>query len=63
MIDNRSLTYYERMRKKCRNPFALVEKNACSGCHMTIPPAEMHMVKDRNRLSICTHCGRFLIII
>ncbi len=26
VIDNRSLTYYERMRKKCQNPFAIVDK-------------------------------------
>ena len=63
LIDNRSLTYYERMRKKCQNPFAIVEKNACSGCHMNIPPIEMNEIKERSKISICTHCGRFLIFI
>jgi mannitol/fructose-specific phosphotransferase system IIA component (Ntr-type) len=63
LIDNRSLTYYERMRKKCQNPFSIVEKNACSGCHMNIPPIEMNEIKERSKISICTHCGRFLIFI
>ena len=63
LIDNRSLTYYERMRKKCQNPFAIVEKNACSGCHMNIPPIEMNEIRERSKISICTHCGRFLIFI
>ena len=63
LIDNRSLTYYERMRKKCQNPFAIVEKHACSGCHMNIPPIEMNEIRERSKISICTHCGRFLIFI
>jgi mannitol/fructose-specific phosphotransferase system IIA component (Ntr-type) len=63
LIDNRSLTYYERMRKKCQNPFSIVERNACSGCHMNIPPIEMNEIKERSKISICTHCGRFLIFI
>ncbi|HEY1406885.1 MAG TPA: PTS sugar transporter subunit IIA [Spirochaetota bacterium] len=63
LIDNRSLTYYERMRKKCQNPFSIVEKNACSGCHMNIPPIEMNEIRERSKISICTHCGRFLIMI
>jgi mannitol/fructose-specific phosphotransferase system IIA component (Ntr-type) len=63
LIDNRSLTYYERMRKKCQNPFSIVEKNACTGCHMNIPPIEMNEIRERNKISICTHCGRFLILI
>lgn len=63
LIDNRSLTYYERMRKKCQNPFSIVEKTACSGCHMNIPPIEMNEIKERSKISVCTHCGRFLIFI
>lgn len=61
LIDNRSLTYYDRMSQKCENPFAIVEKNACSGCHMNIPPVEMNEIIQRNKISICSHCGRFLI--
>ena len=63
LIDNRSLTYYERMRKKCQNPFAIVEKNTCTGCHMEIPPIYYNQNKEKNSISICTHCGRFLIFL
>jgi PTS system nitrogen regulatory IIA component len=63
LIDNKSLTYYERMRKKCQNPFAIVEKNTCTGCHMEIPPIYYNQNKERNSISICTHCGRFLIFL
>jgi mannitol/fructose-specific phosphotransferase system IIA component (Ntr-type) len=61
LIDNRSLSYYERMRKKSNTPFAIVEKNACSGCNMNIPPIDMNEIMERKKISICTYCGRFLI--
>jgi mannitol/fructose-specific phosphotransferase system IIA component (Ntr-type) len=63
LIDNRSLTYFERMRKKRNNPFAIVEKDSCTGCHMEIPPFDMKKVRDREGVSVCTHCGRFLIFV
>lgn len=63
LIDNRSLTYYERMRKKRENPFSIVEKNSCSGCHMEIPPFYVEHTKDRQGIHLCTHCGRFLILL
>ena len=61
LIDNRSLTYYERMRKKSDTPFAIIEKNSCSGCHMEIPPIYIREVREGKGISLCTHCGRFLI--
>ncbi|MBN1501350.1 MAG: PTS sugar transporter subunit IIA [Spirochaetes bacterium] len=63
LIDNRSLTYYDRMRTKCENAFAIVEKNACSGCHMKIPPIEVNEIRKRTKISVCSHCGRFLIFL
>ena len=63
LIDNRSLTYYERMRKKQHNPFAILEKNSCSGCHMEIPPYYQDQIKEGKGISVCTHCGRFLILV
>ncbi|MDY6967227.1 MAG: PTS sugar transporter subunit IIA [Spirochaetota bacterium] len=62
LIDNRSLTYYAKMRKKCQNPFSIVDKNNCSGCHLEIPTMDMNQIKG-DGISICTHCGRFLIIV
>jgi len=63
LIDNRSLTYYERMRKKRNSPFSIVEKNSCTGCHMEIPPIYIEQIKERKGISLCTHCGRFLILL
>ncbi len=63
LVDNRSLAYYERMSKKNHNPFSIVEKNSCSGCHMQIPPIHLREIKDRKGIPVCTHCGRFLIIV
>lgn len=63
LIDNRSLTYYERMKKKKNNPFSIVEKNSCSGCHMEIPPLNIKKIQDRDGIYVCTYCGRFLILL
>ncbi|HNV47809.1 MAG TPA: PTS sugar transporter subunit IIA [Spirochaetota bacterium] len=63
LIDNRSLTYYERMRQKCQNPFSIVDNNSCSGCHMVIPAADANRMKRADKISLCPHCGRFLIFI
>ncbi|MBN2435374.1 MAG: PTS sugar transporter subunit IIA [Spirochaetes bacterium] len=63
LIDNRSLTYYKRMQQKCATPFAFVEKQACSGCHMNIPPIELNAIKERKNISLCSNCGRFLLYV
>lgn len=63
LIDNRLLTYYERMKKKKNNPFAVIEKNSCMGCHMQIPPINIIKLQDREGIQVCTHCGRFLIML
>ncbi len=63
LIDNRSLTYYERMRKKLQNPFAIIDKTSCSGCHLEIPPVYMAQIKQSKDIPVCNHCGRFLIIV
>lgn len=63
LIDNRSLTYYERMRKKCQNPFSIIDKSSCTGCHLEIPPIYLKQIKETKGISVCTHCGRFLIIL
>jgi len=63
LIDNRLLTYYERMIKKKNNPFAVIEKNTCTGCHMGIPPVNIIKLQDRDGIQVCTYCGRFLIML
>jgi mannitol/fructose-specific phosphotransferase system IIA component (Ntr-type) len=61
LIDNRSLLYYERMKKKKDNPFAIVEKGSCSGCHLETPPMEVNRIQEGTGLVVCPHCGRFLM--
>jgi mannitol/fructose-specific phosphotransferase system IIA component (Ntr-type) len=63
MVDRKSLAYYEKMRKRSLNPFAILEKNACMGCHMNIAPYYLAQIKESNDIAVCNHCGRFLIII
>lgn len=63
LIDNRLMTYYERMVKKKNNPFAVIEKNSCTGCHMGIPPVNIKKLQDRDGIQVCTYCGRFLIML
>lgn len=63
LINKRSLTYYERMREKQNNPFSVVEKGACTGCHMEIPLVQLNEVKAQNNVPICSNCGRFLIVV
>lgn len=63
LIDSRSLKYYERMMSKHSNPFSILEKGSCSGCHLNIPPIELNKIKEGKEIAICTHCGRFLIVV
>ncbi|MBN2042081.1 MAG: PTS sugar transporter subunit IIA [Spirochaetes bacterium] len=63
LIDNRSLTYYERMRKKCQSPFSILEKCSCSGCHMEIPSVHLKEIREGKGISVCNYCGRFLILV
>ncbi len=63
LIEYRSLAYYEKMRSKKSNPFSIVEKNTCTGCNMGIPPINIQELQARDKIQICTYCGRFLILI
>ncbi len=63
LIDIKSLSYYEKMRKKCQNSFAILEKETCSGCHMGLAPNYLAHIKKSEDISVCNHCGRFLLIL
>ncbi len=63
LIDNRSLRYYEKMRTKLLTPFAIVDKNSCSGCHMGLAPIYLADIKEKDNIKVCNQCGRFLIIL
>ena len=63
LIDNRSLRYYEGMRKKLQTPFSIVDKNSCTGCHMGLAPIYLAQIKEADTIKVCNHCGRFLVIL
>ena len=63
IVDRKSLAYYEKMRKRNLNPFAILEKASCSGCHMDQAPYYLAMIKESKEIAVCNHCGRFLIVI
>jgi hypothetical protein len=63
IIDRKSLAYYEKMRSRSLNPFAILDKNSCSGCHMDLAPYYLAQVRESKNIAVCNHCGRFLIVI
>jgi nitrogen PTS system EIIA component len=63
IIDRKSLAYYEKMRKRSLNPFAILDRNACAGCHMDLAPYYLAQVRESKNIAVCNHCGRFLIVI
>ena len=63
IIDRKSLAYYEKMRSRSLNPFAILDRNSCSGCHMDLAPYYLAQVRESKNIAVCNHCGRFLIVI
>ncbi len=63
IIDRKSLNYYEKMRKRSLNPFAILDRNSCSGCHMDLAPYYLAQVRESKNIAVCNQCGRFLIVI
>jgi mannitol/fructose-specific phosphotransferase system IIA component (Ntr-type) len=63
IVDRNSLVYYDKMKKKSLNPFAILDKSACTGCHMEIAPVYLAKINESKQIAVCNHCGRFLIIL
>lgn len=62
-VDPALLKAYNRIRKAYRDGLAVVyvERNACGGCHATIPPQVQIDIDDQKKIIICEHCGRILV--
>lgn len=62
-IEERLLAAYKRIRGNTRNGLAVVpvERDACGGCFSKIPPQRQLDIKMHKKLTVCEHCGRFLI--
>ncbi len=62
-IDPRWLRSYDKIRANYRNGLAvvMVERDACGGCHNTIPPQTQLELTLRTEIITCEHCGRILV--
>ncbi|MEM7382818.1 MAG: C4-type zinc ribbon domain-containing protein [Bacteroidota bacterium] len=61
-LDKDLLQYYEKVRKNVGNnpAIAVIEKEACSGCFIVVCPQVQAMVRKKEELVNCEHCGRIL---
>ncbi len=62
-IDQTLLTAYNRIRPNFKNGLAVVtiERGACSGCFVKIPPQRQTEITAHKKLVVCEHCGRILV--
>ena len=60
-IDVKLLVQYEKVLKS-REGLALVpvRNNACSGCHMGLPPQVVNEIQLQDKLVVCESCARIL---
>ena len=60
-IDVKLLVQYEKVLKS-REGLALVpvRNNACSGCHMSLPPQVVNEIQLQDKLVVCESCARIL---
>lgn len=60
-IDPEWLTRYESILQRRRGA-ALVscEGGVCGGCHMAVPPYQLHAARKQAEMVVCGYCGRML---
>lgn len=63
LIDERTMSAYDRIRKSCHNHLAVVPvyNDSCGGCLSTIPPQRLIDIKSNKKVIICEYCGRILV--
>ena len=60
-IDADRLRHYERiMTNKRAKALVPVEHGACGGCHMKLPPYQVHEARKQAVIVVCEYCGRML---
>jgi len=58
-----SLTKYEQLRRtKAGVAMAHVRLNVCTGCHVTLTPANLQRARNSADLVTCDNCGRILAL-
>lgn len=62
-IDHTLLEAYKRIRPNFKNGLAVVtvEREACNGCFVKIPPQRQSDITSHKKLVVCEHCGRILV--
>lgn len=62
-IDHTLLDAYKRIRPNFKNGLAVVtvEREACNGCFVKIPPQRQSDITSHKKLVVCEHCGRILV--
>jgi uncharacterized protein len=62
-IDQTLLNAYNRIRPNFKNGLAVVtiERGACSGCFVKIPPQRQSEISAHKKLVVCEHCGRIIV--
>jgi predicted nucleic acid-binding Zn-ribbon protein len=57
------LNAYLRIRPNFKNGLAVVtvEREACNGCFVKIPPQRQSDITSHKKLVVCEHCGRILV--
>jgi predicted nucleic acid-binding Zn-ribbon protein len=57
------LQAYNRIRPNFKNGLAVVtiERGACAGCFIKIPPQRQTEILTHKKLVVCEHCGRILV--
>jgi len=62
-IDQTLLNAYNRIRPNFKNGLAVVtiERGACSGCFVKIPPLRQTEITAHKKLVVCEHCGRIIV--
>jgi len=51
---------YERLRQAYNNVVVPIQRGACSGCNMTLPPQTIAVSKGQDRILDCINCGRII---
>lgn len=59
-IDKELMDKYQMLRKHKQMAIALVDKDKCSGCNMSLPSAILTAVKEGKKIIECENCGRIL---
>ena len=62
-VDDFYLMAYKRIRSNYRNGLAVVtvDRNACGGCHISIPPQLQLDIESELKIIPCENCGRIFV--